>query len=62
MASKFFDKKASSGGGVTLANKSAVKNENMSNKDFLEELHEPIFNKFISTITFKRKEKYNHFL
>ena len=39
MASNFFDKKSSSRGGVTLANKSAVKNENMSNKDFSEELH-----------------------
>ena len=42
---KFFDKK-SSGGAATLANKSPVKNENMSNKELAEELHKPI----ISTV------------
>ena len=46
---KFFDKK-SSGGAATLANKSPVKNENMSNKELAEELHKPIIRK-----SYKRK-------
>ena len=45
MAYKSFDKK-SSGGAATLANKSAVKNENTSNKELAEELHKPIIRKF----------------
>ena len=41
----------------TLAtqNKSAVKNENISNKELAEELHKPIIRKF-------KKEKYTHLL
>ena len=46
--------KEASGGAVTVArsealatrNKSALKNENMSNKDLAEELHKPIIRKF----------------
>ena len=53
MVYKFFDKK-SSGGATTLAqcktlakiNKSAIKNENISNKKLAEELHKPIIRKF----------------
>ena len=45
MAYKFFDKKMS-GGVATLANKSAVKKENMSNKELAEELHKPIIKNF----------------
>ena len=49
----FFDKKAS-GRAATLAwsetlatlNKSAIKNENISNKELVEELREPITRKF----------------
>ena len=37
MVYKFFDKKYSG---------SAIKNENMSNKEFTEELHKPIIRKF----------------
>ena len=44
------------GGGVAmLANKSAVKNENMQNKELAEELQKPKFEN-------SRKENYNHFL
>ena len=45
MAHKFFDK-TSAGGAVTLANKSAFKNEIMSNKEIAEELHQQIIRKF----------------
>ena len=45
MAHKFFDKKTS-GGAATLANKSAIKNENISNKELEEELHKPIIRNF----------------
>ena len=38
--------KKSSDGAATLANKSAVKNENTSNKELAEELHKPIIRKF----------------
>ena len=31
---------------ITTRNKSAVKNENMSNKELLEQLHKPIIRKF----------------
>ena len=31
---------------LTTPNKSAVKNENMSNKELVEELHKPIIRKF----------------
>ena len=44
MAYKFFDEKRS-GGAATLANKYAVLNENMSNKELSEELHKPIIRK-----------------
>ena len=44
MVYKFFDKKAS-GGAATLPNKSAIKNENNSNKELAEELHKPIIRK-----------------
>ena len=42
---RFFDKKTVSGVS-TLANKYAVKNENMSNKELAEELHKLITRKF----------------
>ena len=53
MVYKRFDKKTP-GGATTLTqsetlatrNKSAVKNENMSNKELAEELHKPIIRKF----------------
>ena len=45
MVYNFFDKKTS-GGAVTHANKSAIKNENMSNKELAEELHKQIVRKF----------------
>ena len=45
MVYKFFDKKTS-GGAATLANKSAIENENMSNKELAEELHKTIIRKF----------------
>ena len=38
--------KKAAGGAATLANRSAVKNENMSNKESVEELHKPITRKF----------------
>ena len=41
----FFDKK-SSGGVATLANKFAVKNVLISNKELAEELHKPTIKKF----------------
>ena len=41
---KFFNKKTFSGV-ATLANKSAIKNENMSNNKLVEELHKPIIRK-----------------
>ena len=42
---KLFDIK-SAGGTAMLANKSAIKNENISNKELPEELHKPIIKKF----------------
>ena len=59
----FFDKKTS-GGAATLArsetlatrNKSAVKNENMSNKELLEELHKLIIRKF------EKRKVYSYFI
>ena len=42
---KFFDKETS-GRAATLANKSAIKNEIISNKELAEELHKPIIRKF----------------
>ena len=45
MVYTFFDKKASVGAAM-LVNKSAVKNEIMSNKELVEELHKPIIIKF----------------
>ena len=45
MVYKYFDKKTS-GGAATLANKSAVKNEEMSNRELAEELHKPDVGKF----------------
>ena len=41
MVYRFFDKKTS-GGAATLANKSTIKNENVSNKELAEELHKAI--------------------
>ena len=41
----FFDKRTS-GGSAMFANKSAIKNENISNKELAEELHKPIIRKF----------------
>ena len=49
MVYKFFDRK-NSGGAVTLANKSAIKNENISNKELAKGLYKPIIRKF-----YKRK-------
>ena len=45
MVYKCFDKRTSSGA-ATLANKSAIKSENISNKELTEELHKPIIGKF----------------
>ena len=45
MVYKFFDEKTS-GGAATLASKSAIENENMSNKELAEELQKPIIRKF----------------
>ena len=45
MVYKFFDQKIS-GSAATLANKSAIKIENIPNKEFTEELLEPIIRKF----------------
>ena len=45
MVYTFFDNKTS-GGSATLANKSAIKNENISNKELAKELHKPIIRKF----------------
>ena len=45
MVYRFFDKKTVTGV-TTLANKSAVKNKNMSNKELAEELHKLITRKF----------------
>ena len=42
---KPFDKKTS-GKSATLANKTAIKNENISNKELAEELRKPIIRKF----------------
>ena len=52
---KFFDKETS-GRAATLANKSATKNEIISNKELAEELHKPIIRKF------NKKKKYAHLL
>ena len=40
----FFDEKTASGV-ASLAHKSAVKNENMSNKKLAEDLHKPVIRK-----------------
>ena len=45
MVYKFLDKKTS-GGAAMLANKSTIKNENISNKELTEELHKPIIRNF----------------
>ena len=45
MFHKYFDRKTS-GGAATLANKSAIKNENISDKELGEELHKTIIRKF----------------
>ena len=45
MVYKFFDKKTSDGADM-LANKSAIKNENISNKELPGKLHKPIIRKF----------------
>ena len=44
MVYNFLDKKTS-GGAPMFANKSPVKNENMSNKELAEELHKPFIKK-----------------
>ena len=44
MVYTFFDKKIS-GGAATAANKSAIKNENISDKELAEELHKLIIRK-----------------
>ena len=41
MVYKLFDKRIS-GGAALVANKSVVKNENISNKELAEELHKPV--------------------
>ena len=45
MVYKFFDKETS-GGAATLPNKSAINNENLSNKQLAEELHKPVIRNF----------------
>ena len=45
MIYNFYDEKTS-GRSTTLANKSAIKNENISNKELAEELHKLIIRKF----------------
>ena len=55
MVYKCFDKKTS-GGVATLAKKSAVENENISNKELAEELYKPIIRKF------KKRKVYSHFI
>ena len=45
MVYKFFDKRTFSGA-TALANKSAIKSENISNKELIEELRKPIIGKF----------------
>ena len=45
MVYKFFDKRTSSGA-ATFTNKSAIKRENISNKELTEEFHKPIIGKF----------------
>ena len=45
MVYKFFDERTF-GGASTLANKSAVKNENLTNKELAKEFHKPIIKKF----------------
>ena len=49
--------KKTSGGAATLVNKSAAKNENISNKELAEELHKTIIKKFKKrkVITFHRQ-------
>ena len=42
---RFFDKKTG-GGAAKLANKSAIKNENISIEELGEELHKPIIRQF----------------
>ena len=45
MVYTFFDNKTSDGS-ATVANKSVIKNENISNKELAKELHKPIIRKF----------------
>ena len=52
---KCFDKISLDRGASMLANKSAVQNENMSNKDLAEEIHKPFIIKF-------KKRKVHSFL
>ena len=47
----FFDKKTA-GGAATLANKAAVKMENITNKNLAEELHKPVIRKYWKKSTF----------
>ena len=51
----YFLIKKTLGGAARLAIKSAIKNENISNKELAEELQKPIIKKLI-------KEKYTHLL
>ena len=47
----FFDKKTA-GGAATLANKAAVKMENITNKNLAEELHKTVIRKYWKKSTF----------
>ena len=47
----FFDKKTASGA-ATLANKAAVKMENITKKNLAEELHKPVIRKYWKKSTF----------
>ena len=49
------DKSAAGSGVATLANKSAIKNDNMSNQELSEQLHKPIIKSL-------KNEKYFHLL
>ena len=55
LVSNFFNKK-SSGGAATLPNKSAIKNEIISNKELGEELSKP------STRKFEKRKKHSPFI
>ena len=54
MVYKLFDKETS-GGAAMLANRSALKNKNILNKELAEELSKPIIKNV-------KKEKYTHLL